>query len=254
VVSAVAALVAALLGAGPVVLEYEGRAYAPEDGRLLYRETHFLYEHEGERKRLVLYRCPEGTPFARKRVSYGDHPLAPAFELVDRRAAYREGMRRQPDGRLEVFFEKSRLGRSRRAAIPSEEALVADAGFDEFVRRHWDRLASAGEAELSFLVPSRLATARFRVARLGGERLPEGEPATRFRLAVTGFLAWLAPSIEVLYRDRDRWLVRYEGVTNIRDPRGRNLSARIEFDTGPRAAEPSRLEEARRAPLAEDCP
>ncbi len=236
----------------PPVLEYEGLAGAPGDGRVLYRETHFVFEENGQRHRLVLYRCPSGAPFARKLVAYGDDPLAPSFELVDERAGYREGLKRGATG-AEVFFDKSWLGRSRRASLPESEAFVADAGFDEFVRLNWDRLSREGDAEFAFLVPSRLATARFRVTRVGGERLPDGQDATRFRLAVTGFLSWFAPTIEVLYRDRDRWLLRYEGITNIRDRRGRNLSARIEFEAEPRLVSRARLEEARRRMLVGDC-
>jgi hypothetical protein len=254
VVIAALVLLASAIGPAPAVLEYEGRAYVPEDGRLLYRETHYIFEADGRSQRLVLYRCPDGSPFARKTIVYGEDPLAPAFELIDRRANYREGMRRGADGRLEVFFEKGWLDRSRRVSIPVVDGLVADAGFDEFVRRNWDRLAREGEAEFSFLVPSRLAASRFRVTRVGSERLGDGEAATRFRLAITGFFAWFAPSIEVLYRDRDRWLLRYEGLTNIRDRRGRNLSARIEFDAEARVVNHIRLEQARRIPLASDCP
>lgn len=251
-VSVAAALLVGATAIGPPVLEYEGLASALSDGRTLYRETHFVFEENGERHRLVLYRCPSGAPFARKLVTYGADPLAPSFELVDERAGYREGLRRTVTG-TEVFFDKTRLGRSRRARLPEGEAFVADAGFDEFVRLNWDLLARAGDTELAFLVPSRLATARFRVTRLGSERLSDGEDATRFRLAVTGFFSWFAPTIDVLYRDRDRWLVRYEGITNIRDRRGRNLSARIEFDEAPRMVSRTRLDQARRLILVDDC-
>ena len=43
---------------------YEGLAYEKKSGKLLYRESHWLQEGQ----RLVLYRCPDGKPFARKKV------------------------------------------------------------------------------------------------------------------------------------------------------------------------------------------
>lgn len=238
----------------PPVFEYEGRAYAIGENRLLYRETHFLFEENGQRHRFVLYRCPTGEVFARKQVAYGDRPLAPAFELFDRRVGYREGLRRGADGSLEVFFTKAWSGRARRATLADSAELVADAGFDEFVRQQWETLAREGQVELLFLVPSRLAAWRFHVTRLGSERLSDGSTGSRFRLALTGLFALFTPSIEVLYRDRDRWLLRYEGITNIRDRRGRNLSARIEFDAETRTVDRNRLEQARSSPLVSDCP
>ncbi|MDW8478758.1 MAG: hypothetical protein RML12_01280 [Xanthomonadales bacterium] len=203
------------------------------------------------RRRLVLYRCPGGAPFARKELRY-ERPLAPWFELEDRRLGYREGLRPSPGG-AEVFVEKAWLERRRRAAIAVDDELVADAGFDEFVRRRWEALDRGERLRLRFLVPSRLAAAEFTVRRVGSEPLPDGEPASRLRLELSGLLGWLAPPIEVLYRDRDRWLLRYEGFTNIRDLRGRNLAARIEFDAAPRPSAASRIAAARREPLERDC-
>ena len=63
-------LVATLLALAPAsraaVLETVGDAHARDDGRLLYREQH-LVRRDGDRplERLVLYRCPDGTAFAR---------------------------------------------------------------------------------------------------------------------------------------------------------------------------------------------
>ena len=47
---------------------YQGYAYAADDGRLLYREAHWLYTDNGVEHRLVVYSCPDGAPFVRKRV------------------------------------------------------------------------------------------------------------------------------------------------------------------------------------------
>ena len=49
----------------PSYLSYDGTAVEPDDGSVLYRESHYV-AMQGSRvlERLVLYRCADGTPFA----------------------------------------------------------------------------------------------------------------------------------------------------------------------------------------------
>ena len=64
--------------------------------------------------------------------------------------------------------------------------------------------------------------------RIGAERI-EGEPATVLRLAPSGVLGWFAPAIEVAYRDRDRRLLRFTGITNVRQNPDDSVTARVAF-------------------------
>jgi hypothetical protein len=210
---------------------YTGEARDPDDDALLYEEQHLLRQDgDRPRERLVLYRCPDGAAFARKQVSYDVAGTAPAFALEDARFGYREGLRRDAAG-LTVYVQAAAAAPERRAALVPQAGLVVDAGFDEFVRRHWARLAAGEAVALQFLVPSRLAPLAFKLRRIGSERI-DGAPASRFRLAVGGLLGWFAPDITLAYRDADRRLMRFEGLTNIRADRDDNLVARISFPPG----------------------
>lgn len=230
-VSARAALALALLLAAPAARadrSYAGEARDPDSGALLYEEHHLLRQQDGQpRERLVLYRCPDGAAFARKRVEYGPDPAAPAFVLEDERFGYREGARRE-GAALVAFVRSAADALTREATLPAARALVVDAGFDEFVRRHWPALLRGESVALDFLVPSRLETLGFKLRRIGSERI-DGAPATVFRLSLGGLLGLFAPDIEVGYRDADRRLMRFEGLTNIRADRDDNLVARIAF-------------------------
>jgi hypothetical protein len=239
---------ALLLAAAPA---HAGRVYVgvatdPQRGAPLYEEHHHLRD-DGER--LVLYRCTDGTAFARKHVQPGADPQAPAFALEDARFGYREGVQRE--GRR-VFAQVRRSHRHalRRNEVPVTPRLVVDAGFDEFVRRHWSELQRGESVALDFLVPSRRRTYAFAVKRLGGESVG-GEAASVLRLAPSGVLGWFAPAIAVVYRDRDRRLLRFEGITNVRENPDDSVSARIDFPPG--REQPLTDEDwqaARAAPLA----
>jgi hypothetical protein len=241
------------LAAVPDGLVFHGDAFDPRSGEVLYRESHYVFRDEDGPGRLVLYRCPDGAPFARKHVFYGEQPQAPVFSLRDARLGYREGLRRGELG-PEVYVQNGRGEAEKRALLDAVPDLVADAGFDEFVRRYWDVLQRGETLRFPFLVPSRLQVMDFRVRKQGSA----GEGAEResvFRLQLGSWWSFVLPHIDVAYRDHDQRLMRFEGLTNIRDLRGRNLSARIEFDPVYETADLSAadLDEARQAELASGC-
>ena len=236
-VFAVAAVFAA--GAVPASAAYReevGLAADYDSGQALYREQHLLRAAPdgGLLERLVVYRCVDGTPFARKRVDYREAPAAPAFQFEDVRSGYREGLLRA-GSEASVFVDRPD-GDPKRAPLPVGN-LVADAGFDQWVRREWPRLTAGESVPMAFLVPSRLTSYDFKVYEVdGGERDRTGD--RRFRLRLGGLLGWFAPHIDVVYAERDQRLLRFEGLSNLRDDEGDDpLKVRIEFPEPPRAAD-----------------
>lgn len=214
----------------------EGVAREPDSDRLLYLEQHLVRRQDGEpTERLVLYRCGDGTPFARKRVDYRGSAVAPEFVFEDARIGYREGLRRRTG--VESVWVREGAGEAERSApLEDDVRLVADAGFDEFIRDNWTPLVAGESVPLRFAVPSRLESLGFKVNRQGSAQFA-GEPAETFRLRLGGLLGWLAPHIDVAYGRDSRRLLRFEGLSNLRDDDGESqLVARIEFPTPAKAA------------------
>lgn len=242
----VSSLLAASLPAQASLGFQEASARDPESGDLLYTEQHLL-RHQDQKlsERLVLYRCADGTAFARKRIDYEGSPLAPAFHFEDVRLGYREGLRRESEG-PELWVQDSPAGAERIATLDAGPDVVADAGFDEFIRRQWQPLLAGDAVKLQFAVPSRLESYDFTVSRRGSDRVA-GEDAEVFRLRLGGFWGLLAPHIDVAYASDSRRLLRFEGLSNLRDEDGEPLQARIEF---PRPASPA--DEARWQALASE--
>jgi hypothetical protein len=223
-------LILGLTGAGACAADatFEGYAREPDSGALLYVETHFVWDAGTPREsRIVLYRCARGRqPFARKELSYAQERSAPSFDFEDARSGFREGLRREAG----VAFVSASAGADgpRRSARLDARALVADAGFDEFVRANWDALERGDVLLAPFLVPSRLDRVQFRVRKQSTAQVG-GAEASVIRLSVAGPLGWFVADIDVVYRNQDRRLASYSGVTNIRDANGRTLTARIDF-------------------------
>src|SRR5687768_6044621 len=81
----------AAIAPGARIERADGTARSRDGGEVVYRETHWRLTG-GALSRVVLYRCPDGTPFARKRLWGDPDAIAPRFEFVDGRDGYREGV------------------------------------------------------------------------------------------------------------------------------------------------------------------
>jgi hypothetical protein len=234
-------------------VQYEGQAYGIDDGNLLYRESHYVdRDGAGSGRRVVLYRCPDGAAFARKRIDYGTDSLVPDFEMVDARLGYREGVRREGVARA-VFVQRGPQREERSGPLPTVQGLVADAGFDDFVRLHWDQLAAGETLRFPILLPSRIDWFDFKVGRAAGES-DAGDDTLVIRLSLGAWWAFLLPHVDVHYARERRELLRYTGITSVRDTEGRNYEARLEFapdERRPLAA--GALQAALEVPLASTC-
>lgn len=208
-----------------------GYAFALDSGQPVYREVHSPEVVDGE---LVVDRVeyvdPEGETFARKRVSFGDNPLAPAFRLEDSRTGYIEALERRDDGRIELIFRKRGGASIKRTVIDPSPEVVADAGFDLLIYRNLDRLQAGETLRFPFAAASQQQTIPFRLRRID-EREVLGEPALVIRMEPDNmFIRWLADPIDVAYHRETGALLRYEGLSNIPDPDAdENYRVRIDF-------------------------
>lgn len=245
-------------------LAYTGVATSRHSSDFLYGEHHVLLYRGGRlAERVVLYTCRDGSAFARKTVNYVD-PLAPDFFVEDVTDGMREGIRTvalesaQPQAHSglsagaatrTVFFRPGARDAEKFGPLPSVPGLVADAGFDEFVQAHWDALRQGKPLEMRFLVPSRLDDYGFEVEHLRSDMV-QGTPVEVFRLKLSGIWGWFLPGIDVSYSAADHVLVRYDGVSDLRDKDGNNFKTTIEFAPQDRnAATEQAMQELRQARL-----
>jgi len=234
---------------------FTGYARDPQTGALLYVESHYVKDLGARNEqRIVLYRCSkQGPVFARKQLSYAQQRLAPEFRFEDGRLGYLEGLRRE-GANTEVYLREAAGSVERSARLTRGKAIVADAGFDEFVRENWSKLEAGESLRFYFLVPSRLDYLSFKVRKVGETRL-DGELASVIQLNLSGVLGWFLSNIEVSYRQRDRALMRYAGVTNVRDLESGNVIAKIDFPAAERRlTDPLDFGALAAEPLVARCP
>jgi hypothetical protein len=240
---------AAIASAEPIRSAH-GNAY-DSDGRLLFAQTHYWYDDDaGEPRGFTLYTCPDGHAFARRTSDYGTHPDTPDFALEIAQTGYREGVR--GEGAQRIVYVQRRADRPEQdAPLPAAEHAVIDDGFNSYAATHWDALVAGEYVPIQYLVPSRHRFYHFRIVRVDDDNPDE----LRLRLQLDFWFGRFLPHVYVTFDRATRNLVRYEGISNIRDADGDNVRVRIEspladrHDDVPRA----QLDAALAAPLDGRC-
>jgi hypothetical protein len=228
---------------------FTGYARDLKTGALLYVESHAVSGggSPGE-QRVVLYRRDEtAAPFARKNLRYGPDRARPEFDFTCARSNSAEALSRE-GGLLRVTSRPPGGADPRSRLLTEAEVRVVDAGFDEFVRANWSALERGDAVTAPFLVPSRLTVYGFRLRKVGEARI-DGFDASVIRLSLSGALGWLLSDIDVTYRKQDQRLLRYRGLTNVRDSAGDLLEAQIDFPESGRGEGSVDLEKLRALPL-----
>ena len=222
------------------VERYEGIAYTPDGAEIAYRETHWLYREGGVDRRLVLYRCADGTPFARKRLTEFPSAAAPDFEFYDAGIDYREGVSGAA-GQRTVFAQGPGESALRQRALELGADDVVDAGFDAYIRVHWDAITPQQPLRAAIVVPGRLET----VPVLITETASSDPGVRRLVMRLDAWYRLVVPSITLDYERSSHRLLAFRGIGMVRDSRGRNLPVRIRFP--PEQSESADLEQVRAA-------
>lgn len=226
----------------------EGLARNPESKQAIYTEHHWVrFDQAAPQERLVIYRCMDGTAFARKRVNYQASAQAPTFEFVDVRKGYVEGLRYASNKPALWYRPPGKL--PEKNSVLSAQNLVADAGFNEFIRIHWSKLRTGAALPLRFAIPTRLQAYKFNLKQTK-EGVFAGVPAVTYQLKISGLLSLLADPIEVTYDKASRRLLRFQGMSNLRNDAGEfDLAAQIDFPKPARPAQESEWQQQLAAPL-----
>ena len=114
------------------------------------------------------------------------------------------------------------------------ESIVVDAGFDPFVRKHWDRLINGDSVSAGMLVPSRLDTVRVSLTKTEPRYCDHAAVDVHcFVIRPAGMLravGWLVDPIYIGYGQQSQQLEVFNGISNLRDDNGEPQNVLITFD------------------------
>lgn len=213
-------------------IRFVGTAKPVDGGDTLYQEHHRITGScEGERFRpqehSVRYSRQDEDSFAVKELSYEQSALRPTLEFSQPDFSETINLNNRDDDTLEIIWQ-SPSGSTEESELDISASLVADAGFDNFVRQNWTTVIDDGEkVEFDMVAPTRGDYYGFTLEASNDDRI-EADHQVRIR-TTSRLLGFLVDPILLGYNS-DGLLTDYLGLTNIRKNEDSNYTAHIRYE------------------------
>lgn len=216
-----------------------GDAYALNSNKLLYTEFH-SFSDKGDQHR-VSYRTANDQPLADKIIVYQQNPAAPEFHQQNHHTQTEISVNWQDDT---LRIRSMPDGFDKLVNPAADLPVVIDAGFNMFIRQHWDALINGDSKVFNFAFAKRGSMIHMRISRTACD-LPaasdrrdnsdEPNKASSNTDSICLVLqpdSWifkmLAPPTKLTYRP-DKILLRYRGLSNIDTETGDNQLVDIRY-------------------------
>lgn len=223
---------AAPLPAQAAEYRFTGTAKA-DDGAVLYNERHSLDGRcEGgyfrpETHDVVYSKPGSDQSFATKGLSYDPSLIRPTVDFAQPNFNEKLDIRYPQPEKLTIRWNTPGPGDEiENFTVPFTEQTVVDAGFDNFVRQHWQDVLAGKSIEFRFLAPTRGEHYAFVLEPVENKAV-KAEHVLQIR--PTGMvLRFLVDPIVLGYSKRGV-LTDYLGLTNIRKNQDENYRAHIRY-------------------------
>ncbi len=209
---------------------YVGSAVDLKTGKLIYTEEHeAVYENDVNVRSVITYRDDKSTVIGKKEITFnGTSPVA-SFRREDYRYGTVESA--APSGSGIKLQNKTDAAASMKEEVVSiPQPLAIDAGLNNLVRNYWDALKRGEKITFNLGVPSQLDYFQFRVLSVREEGL-FGKRTMVVRFESDHWYIRLFVEPVVVWYDIDtKRAVKYEGISNIYDEKGKSYQVRVTFD------------------------
>jgi hypothetical protein len=207
-----------------------GYAYDKETNELVYTEDHNEeYVNGLIYKSHVIYKDVSEKIIAKKTVDFSNNPYMPEFALNNTETGHKE-ITRFIQSEYEVVFSKLKSEPEKVARLNLPVDGISDAGFDNFIIKHWNELIAGEMFRREFLIPSMMDFIKFRIYQ---DKITddEGQSLRIINIEPDSFLIRAFAGTTKLSYDRERPKLRkFDGVSNMRDLNGDNFKVTIRYE------------------------
>jgi len=170
--------------------------------------------------------------FAEKKLTFSDNPSIPSVTQED----FRFGELRKASvthQQVELNYQANNQKNLNKVILPTKDVDVIDAGFDNFVRTHWDDLIKGNKISLNFASMSHLKLLALRISvQPASNCASKGEKQYgEFCFLVeidNALLRLLLGNIKLAYDEQHR-LKEFNGVVNVEDEHEASQTAIIHY-------------------------
>ena len=199
-----------------------GNAYDADSGRLLYQEQHYLSTDNPTVSARVEYINSAEEVMVLKTLDFSRSLYTPIIEQRDLRRSTNIFTRYTPSG-IEVGYRNDDKP-LRWNSLALNDRLIIDAGFDPYVRRHWNALQAGDAIRAEFLVPARLDTVNISIRATDAQDcLSQPQSVLCLVVRPAGFLrlvSWFVDPLYLAYDTQTQRLLLYKGISNLLDDEG----------------------------------
>lgn len=191
-----------------------GTGYRPGTQEVLFYEYHRLsFDEQGSiQTRHVEYRLPDHTLKSVKTIDYSSgNSWTPSFSYEDLQAGYRVGV--EVDAGFGRLYRESKGEAYEETRLSISELTVIDAGFDAFIQKVWPRLTQKEDVLFSIFAPLKLDQYDFSIRMV--QRV-ENQCHLEMSLDWWPVELFISP-VQLEYDCDTQRLLRYQGITNLRD-------------------------------------
>lgn len=227
-------LTACLLATSPCALaEFEkllvtGTASSLKTGEVVYREYHEITSQQ----HTVHYVDPSEKLIASKEIHYSHGFNTPEYLLDDKRFEKRTGSKWQ-DGHFIVFRQEQSGGPHEKPVKPADD-LVIDAGFDYYIRSHWNELIDGKILPFSFAVadPPSILDMKITEVSAAQSTIKQHNDLYRYFLVHSRnrLIGWAIPEINLAYNRDTHLLQVYQGPSNLTDQNDKRQTVTIRYE------------------------
>ena len=229
---------------------FQGIARKPDSDKLYYREVHCSAANDTSNQiSRVKYLDEENSPIATKTLRSGLELLPekpaqtdqspppgtnpswlPEYEFVHHPSGFAEAIRYT--GRTITLYRRepgsSQWQSKAINATDYDKPVIADAGFDQFIRDHLKQLTNGSSLDVVYLSAPRLDTLGFTLQ----PQEPSDAQVTINMYPSNFVIRLLVDPIQVIYNKNTGQLMKFQGLTNVPRNEDKNFIASIDYQYG----------------------
>ena len=216
-----------LAQAEPKQLLVTGTASSLKTGKLAYLEYHDITTAQ----HTVRYMDEKGKLIAEKTIQYLHGYTTPEYRLQDQRINRNTGSEWQKDHF--VIYRQDKSEKRHEKIIEPEKDIVIDAGFDHFIRGHWNELIDGKVLPFSFVIADPLTILNMKIKEVSAEKTAIKQHSDRYRYFLASsrnkLIGWAIPEINLAYDKETQLLQVYQGPSNITDKNDKTQTVVIDY-------------------------
>jgi hypothetical protein len=196
-----------------------------KDGNLEYMERHEItYQDNRVVSSLTQYFDPQDRTIGELKSEYSAGYQYGSYDFTDTRAGHKNGARVEDD-HIQIYSQKNQDSEVQKKNIPRVSNQIVGQGFHHFIVNHLASIATGEILQVRMVLPAQLDDYKFRIRK----RKIEGEIIT-IRLDIDNwFLRLFAPHVDTHYHLPTKRLLRYRGISNVKDTSGKYKDVTIDY-------------------------